>query len=115
MQGGPPCHGLKRNELLLKKACGSNDSTRLAIIVANYTSESSFINHLLHLEIEEVFGSIKRPTTCPISANNDSHHLDLVNFSCPRVIALVVVPNKVEDVCMQQLPFGPNNLLPLVF
>ncbi len=37
MQGGPFGHGLDRNELLLKMACGSNDLARLAIVVANYT------------------------------------------------------------------------------
>jgi hypothetical protein len=59
LQGGPPSHGLDRNELLLKRACESNNLARLVVFVANYTFEFFFTNCLLHLEGEEVFGSTK--------------------------------------------------------
>jgi len=42
LQGGPPGHELDNNELLLRKAQGSNGPARLVAIVANYTSRSSF-------------------------------------------------------------------------
>jgi hypothetical protein len=56
----------------------------------------------------------KRLANCPLGANKDSHHLDCVNFSHPWVTVLVVEPNIVEDVQIQQSPFGSSNLLPLV-
>jgi hypothetical protein len=59
LQGGPPGHGLDRNELLFRRAQGLNDLAKLAIVMANYMSRSSFTNHLLHLEEEEVFGFAK--------------------------------------------------------
>jgi hypothetical protein len=82
--------------------------------MANYTSKSSFTNCLSHLEGEKVFGSSKQPASCPLGANNDSHHLDCVNFSCPHVTVPIVEPNIVDDVHMQQPPFNSSKLLPLV-
>ncbi len=38
-----------------------------------------------------------------------------MNFFRPRVIVLIVVPNNVQDVGIQQSPSDPHNLLPLVF
>jgi hypothetical protein len=81
LQGGPTSHAPNTNELLLKRAQGSNDPTKLVTVVANFTSKSSFTNHLLHLEGEEVLGSIKQPTNYPPSADEYSHHLDHANFS----------------------------------
>ncbi len=37
-----------------------------------------------------------------------------MNFFHPRIIIPVDVFNNVKDVCMQQLPSGFSNLLPLV-
>jgi hypothetical protein len=59
LQGGPSLHGPDRNELLLRKAQGTSDLARLATTMANYTSRSSFTNHLPHLEGKEFFGSSK--------------------------------------------------------
>jgi hypothetical protein len=59
LQGGPLGHGPDRNELL-QRACRLNDLARLAVVIANYTFESCFTNHLSHLEEgEEVFGFVK--------------------------------------------------------
>ncbi len=115
MGGGPASHGLNKNELLLRKAQGLNDPAKLAVVVANYTSMSSFINHLSHLEGEEVFGSAKRPIDCFPCVEEDSHHLDRTNFFRPRVFVLVTEPDIVEDVHVQQPPFGSSDLLPLLF
>jgi hypothetical protein len=59
LQGGPPGHGFDRNELLLSRACGLNDFAKLVVNVTNYMFESSFTNHLPHLEGEEVSDSAK--------------------------------------------------------
>jgi hypothetical protein len=69
--------------MLLKKAQGLNDPIRLVEVMANYTFGSSFINCLLHLEGEKVFGFSKQLTNCPPSVDNDSHRSNHVNFSCP--------------------------------
>jgi hypothetical protein len=62
--------------------------------------ESSFTNHLPHLEGEEVSDSAKWPADCPFSIDNDSHHPNCVNLSHPRITVLTIVPNNVKDVCM---------------
>jgi hypothetical protein len=79
---------------------GSSDPFRLAATMANYTSKSSFTNFLLHLMGKEVFGSSKQLIDCPLGSNNDSHHPNHVNFSCPQVIVHVVKPNIVDNVHM---------------
>ncbi len=83
LKGGPLGHGHDKNELFFRGACGSNDLTKLTIVVANYMFEPSFANHLPHLEGKQVFGFVKQPVDCPLSIENDSHHLDFVNLSCP--------------------------------
>jgi len=52
LQGGLVGHGPDKNELLLRTAQGSSDLTEFTTIVANFTSRSSFTNHLPHLEGE---------------------------------------------------------------
>jgi hypothetical protein len=66
LQGGPSGHGLDRNELSWR-AQRLNDHAKLAIVVANCMSGSSFTNCLLHLEGDKVFGSSKRFVDCPLS------------------------------------------------
>jgi hypothetical protein len=84
--------------------------------VANYTSRSSFTNHLPHLEGKEAFGFAKRRIDYLLGINEDSHHPDHVNFFCPWVFVLVVKLDIVEDVHVQQLPpTGSNDLLSLLF
>ncbi len=73
----------------------------------------SFTNCLLHLEGKEVFGFSKRLAYSPPSADNDSHCLNLVNLSHPRVIVPTTKPNIVDDVHMQQSPSSSSKLLPL--
>jgi hypothetical protein len=46
LQGGPFSYGPDKDELLLKRAQGSNDDVRLVIVVIDYMSRSSFTNHL---------------------------------------------------------------------
>jgi hypothetical protein len=114
MQGGLAGHGLDKNELLLRKAQGLSDLAKLVAVMANFTTRSSFTNHLPHFEGEKVFGFAKRPVDCPPSINKHSHHPNHVNFYHPWVFVLVLEPNFVKDVDIQQLPFGFSDLLPLL-
>jgi hypothetical protein len=59
LQGDPPGHGFHRNELLLSRACGLNNFAKLVVNITNYMFESSFTNHLPHLEGKEFFGFAK--------------------------------------------------------
>jgi hypothetical protein len=59
LQGDVVGHGFDKNELLLKKAQGLNDPTKLVAVVANYTFGSFFTNCLPHLKGEKVFASTK--------------------------------------------------------
>ncbi len=67
----------------MRKAQWSSDHVKLADDVTNYTSESSLLNHVLHLKGEEVFGLAKQPINYPPNVDNDYHHLDHVIFFCP--------------------------------
>ncbi len=99
-----------------KRLASQVNLARLATILTNFMFGSSFTNCLPHLKGEEVFGFAMWPTnSCPPSIDNDSHHFNHVNFSCPRVIILNLVPNNVKDVHMQQPPLGPCNLLLLLY
>ncbi len=93
---------------------GRENPARLVVAMAYYMSESSFTNWLLHFKGEEVCGFAKRSINFPPNIDNDSHHPNRVKFFCPRIIVLAVEPNIMDDVRIQQPPFGPSNLLPLV-
>ncbi len=113
MQGGPLSYGPNKNELLLRRAQGLSDDARLAIVVIDYTSRSSFTNCLPHLEGKEVFGFTKRLADCFPSVGKDSHQPDCMNFSYPWLTIPITEPKMVEDVHIQQPAFGSSNLLPL--
>jgi hypothetical protein len=82
--------------------------------MTNYTSKSSFITHLLHLKEKYVFRSSKWIVDCTLNIDNDSNHLNHVIFSRPQVTVLIVEPNIVDNVHMQQPLSNFNKLLPLV-
>jgi len=77
--------------------------------VANFTSRSSFTNRLSHFEGEEVFGSTKRLADCPLDANEVSHPLDCVNFSCPRIFVLAFEFDFVEE-----HTFNNHHMVPMI-
>ncbi len=85
---------------MLKWAEQFSDHVELAIVVANYTSKFSFSYYTPHLEGEKIFGFTRQPIDCPLSANNDSHHLDRVSFSHPQVTVHTAQPNVVGNVGM---------------
>jgi hypothetical protein len=57
----------------------------LQLVVANYTSMSSFTNCLPHLKGKKVFGSTKQLANYCLGIENDSHLHDYVNFSLPWI------------------------------
>ncbi len=62
-----------------------------------------------------MFGFAKRLIDCRLNENKNSHHPNYVSFSCPQITILAIELDIVEDVHIQQPPFGSINLLPLVF
>jgi len=53
--------------------------------MSNISRVKEFLNREPHLEGEEVFGSQKRKLDMPLGYEYDSHRLDRVNFSHPRI------------------------------
>ncbi len=88
MQGGPSGKGFDTNELLLKRAHVLRDVSKLAIVVVNYVSRSSFMTRTLHLEGEEVFVSTKCNVDFSLGVNDELHRLDCMNFSYHHVAIL---------------------------
>ncbi len=83
--------------------------------MAIYMFGSSFFYYISHLEGEEVLGFAKQPVDYFLGVDNDYHCPNHVNFSCPQIKFLVVQPNVVENVSMQQPLYGSNACSPLVF
>jgi hypothetical protein len=61
------------------------DPLQMAITVARLTPGSSYTLRILHLEGEEVFGSVKQKQNLPLKSKGNSHKHDHVNFSHPQV------------------------------
>ncbi len=59
-----------------------------------------------------MFGFAKPLVDCPPGTNEHSHRANHVNFSHPWVFVLVLEPNFLKDVHIQQLPFGFSDSLP---
>ena len=53
--------------------------------ISNIRGVQDFVTREPYLEGEEVFGSQKRKADMPLGCEHDSHRLDKVNFSRPRV------------------------------
>ncbi len=70
-----------RDELQLCRASQFGDPLQLAIVVAIFSWGSSYTPRILHLEGEEVFGSIKHKQNLPVGLKGDLHKHDCVNFS----------------------------------
>ncbi len=83
MQGNLAGHKLNKNEMFLKRTQRSSDHVRSTVVVAIYTFGTSFSNHVMHFEGEEVLQFGKRPIDCPFGVDNDSHRLDCVNVFRP--------------------------------
>jgi hypothetical protein len=56
LQGGASRTDLNKNELCLHRASQFKDPIKIVVVVATYTSSSSFFARISHLDGEEVFG-----------------------------------------------------------
>ena len=78
-----------KEELLLRvaqrSAHGTGNPKVLADAISNIRGVQDFVTREPHLEGEEVFGSQKRKADMPLGYKHNSHRLDKVNFSRPRV------------------------------
>lgn len=75
--------GPDRLELLLRAARRHGSAKSLSEGIDKYTSD--FHDKLPHLEGEEHFGSTKRRLSDDLGSPNESHRLDTVNFSTPKL------------------------------
>ena len=80
--------GPSREELKLRSAqCRAQrigDKGFIQLELLGMPGADEFCTHDPHHEGAEVFGSQKRKPDIPIGADEDSHRLDIVNFSQPR-------------------------------
>ena len=81
--------GPGKEELLLRVAQRSAEQTgnprALTEAISSISGVEEFFNREPHLEDEEVFGSQRRKADMALGCEYDSHRLDKVNFSLPRV------------------------------
>jgi hypothetical protein len=53
--------------------------------MAKMPGTAKFCTHMLYMESEVVFGSQKHKPDMPIGDEQESHRLDQVTFTCPRI------------------------------
>jgi hypothetical protein len=92
-------HGLDKNELLLRRAQWFNDPAKLAAIVVNYMSISSFSNHTLHSRGRRFLG-LPSDVLIVVLMQKMIFIVLFVNFFHLGVTIFVAQPNIVEDVGM---------------
>ena len=68
-----------------RRAKRTGDPKVLNIAIANLPGAEVFCTREPHLVGEEVFGSQKRKADVPLGFEGESHRLDKVNFSRPRI------------------------------
>jgi hypothetical protein len=69
----------------LHRVSQSCDLIQIVAIITKYTSSFGVFTKILHLEGEEVFGSIKRKANLPLGSEANSHQHDQMNFSHPKM------------------------------
>ena len=77
--------GLSKQELRLKAARRSSDPKKIEEALSQLPGVEVATTRIPHLEGGEIFGSMKRKLDLPPGDDGDSHRLDKVNFSQPRV------------------------------
>ena len=77
--------GSSKGELRLRVARRSGDPKKIAQALNTLPEAEGVGTRVPHLEGEETFGSTKRKLDVPIGDARDSHRLDKINFSQPRV------------------------------
>ena len=74
-----------KGELRLRTARRSGDPKKIAEALNTLLGAEGVGTRIPHLEGEETFGSTKRKLDVPIGDAGDSHRLEKINFSQPRV------------------------------
>ena len=77
--------GPSKGELRLRAARRSGDPKKIVEALNALPGVEGVGTRIPHLEGEETFGSTKRKLDVPIGDVGDSHRLDKINFSQPRV------------------------------
>jgi hypothetical protein len=77
--------GPSKQELKLRAARRSGDPKKIEEALNQLPGVEVATTRIPHLEGEEIFGSTKRKLDLPLGDDGDSHRLDKVNFSQPRV------------------------------
>jgi len=77
--------GPSKGELKLRVARRSRCSKKIAKVLNALLGAKGVGTRVLHLEGEEIFGSMKRKFDIPTGDAEDSHRLDKFNFSQPHV------------------------------
>jgi hypothetical protein len=63
----------------------SGDPKKIVEALSKLPGMEVATTRILHLESEEIFGNTKRKLDLPPGDDGNSHRLDYVNFSQPRV------------------------------
>jgi len=74
-----------RHDSKLKRALASMDGKKITDALCSMPDATDVCTCIPHLKEEEVFRSTKWSFDIPIGSKGDSHHLNEVNFSHPRV------------------------------
>jgi hypothetical protein len=77
--------GPSKQELKLRAARHSGDPKKIEEVLSQLPGVEVATTRIPHLEGKEIFGSMKRKLDLPPSDDGDSHRLEKVNFSQPRV------------------------------
>ena len=88
--GGPSDKGPSRHELKLKRVVAFGDTKRIVETLCDMSGAKDIYTCVPHFKEEEVFGSMKRKLNLLIGSKGDSHRLDKVNFSHPRIQTIYV-------------------------
>ena len=85
LKGNASGSGPSKGELRLCVARRSGDPKKIAEALNTLPGAEGVGTRIPHLEGGETFGSTKRKLDVPIGDAGDSHRLDKINFSQPRV------------------------------
>ena len=77
--------GPSRQELRLRQAQRSSRLDKLVDAMETMPEGKEWCTRTPHFEGDEVFGSTAHQLNLPLGSQFDSHRLDKMNFSCPRV------------------------------
>jgi hypothetical protein len=94
LQGGAFGTNPDNNELCLCRANQSRDLVQIITAIAKYISSFGLSSKILHLEVEEVFGSAKCKVDLPPRSKTYSHQHNQVTFSHTKVANAMIPINQ---------------------